>query len=239
MIEDKKKILNFFKSLEFNESEHLYTVNGQKINSSVSKIIKNFVTPFDIHTISLRVAAQTGIPQSEILKSWDEKRDKACEKGTRVHLFGEFYPFNKTLRPADKFEEAVVKFWNDTPAEIIPVMMELRMYHKEYLYAGTADILLYNKKTGTYIIADYKTNENLFKNYKSKKMLGEFSNLLDNNYNHYQLQLSFYQILFEQMGLKVSSRKIIWLKPTGEYELYTTEDYTDILKQYLKNNKGL
>ena len=68
-------------------------------------------------------------------------------------------------------------------------------------------------------------------------MLGPFKDLLDMPLNHYQLQLSFYQILFEQLGLRVESRKIIWVKPTGDYEMYDTQDYTSILKDYLKNNK--
>lgn len=68
-------------------------------------------------------------------------------------------------------------------------------------------------------------------------MLGIFDNLLDSPYNKYQLQLSFYQILLEQIGLKVSSRKLIWLRPTGKYELYNTEDYTDVLRDWLKNNE--
>ena len=75
------------------------------------------------------------------------------------------------------------------------------------------------------------------KNFKGKKMLSLFDDLLDMPLNHYQLQLSFYQILFEQIGLKVEGRKIIWLKPDGEYDMYDTEDYTGILKEYLKHNK--
>lgn len=234
---NKDKILNFFKELEFDEGRHLYTVNGGKINSSVSKIIKNFVKPFDTKGISTAVAKQRGISPEEVLREWKFISDTACNQGTRVHLFGEMYPFNRDLKPGDKFEEAIVKFWNDLPPHIVPVTMELRMYHKDYLFAGTGDILLYNILTGHYIIGDYKTNKDLFKNFKGQKMLGEFSDLLDMPLNHYQLQLSFYQILFEQIGLKVESRKIIWLLPNGEYEMYDTKDYTPELKQYLKNNK--
>lgn len=234
---DKDKILGFFNKLEFDEGKHLYTVNGDKINSSVSKIIKNFVKPFDSKNISLGVARKRGISQEEVLKEWEQAGKEACDKGTRVHLFGELYPFDRSLKPSDKYEEAIVKFWNDLPDHIVPVVMELRMYHKDYLFAGTGDILLYNKITGHYIIGDYKTNKDLFKNFKGQKMLSLFDDLLDMPLNHYQLQLSFYQILFEQIGLKVEGRKIIWLKPEGEYEMYDTEDYTGILKEYLKHNK--
>jgi len=237
MEKDKKRILKFFEKLEFDEGKHLYSVNGDKINSSVSKIIKNFVKPFDAQRISKGVAEKEGVSQEVILKRWKQAGKEACDKGTRVHLFGELYPFDRSLKPSDGFEEAVIQFWNDLPEHIVPVIMELRMYHKDYLFAGTGDILLYNKLTGRYIIGDYKTNKDLFKNHKGKKMLGLFDDLLDMPLNHYQLQLSFYQILFEQIGLQVESRKIIWLKPNGTYDMYDTENYTGILKDYLKHNK--
>jgi hypothetical protein len=234
---EKDKILNFFSKLEFDEGKHLYTVNGSNINSSVSKVIKNFVKPFDTHNVSLGVAKKRKVTQEQVITEWKSISNEACDKGTRVHLFGELYPFNKTLKPSDNYERAIVKFWNDLPEHIVPVIMELRMYHKDYLFAGTGDILLYNTQTGHYIIGDYKTNKDLFKNFQGQKMLSLFDDLLDMPLNHYQLQLSFYQILFEQIGLKVESRKIIWLKPDANYEMYDTEDYTGILKSYLKHNK--
>ena len=237
MKKDINKILKFFGKLEFDEGKHLYTVNNNKINSSVSKIIKNFVKPFDSIGISMGVARKEGVSQKTILTRWKKMGKEACDKGTRIHVFGELYPFDRTLKPSDKYEEAVVKFWDDLPSHIVPVVMELRMYHKDYLFAGTGDILLYNTISGQYIIGDYKTNKDLFKNFKGQKMLGLFDDLLDMPLNHYQLQLSFYQILFEQIGLKVESRKIVWLKPDGTYDMYDTEDYTVELKEYLKHNK--
>jgi len=109
------------------------------------------------------------------------------------------------------------------------------MYHFKHLFAGTADIILFDTKTQTYIIADYKTNKDLLKNYKGKTMLGPFSHLLDNPLNHYAIQLSYYQLLLEQVGVKVSKRIIIWLGLDGNYQLFNTEDVTDILKQQLKD----
>ena len=230
----KIQILDYFKGLQFDEAEHRYAVNGQQIKISVSGVIKHFVEPFDKYTISARIAARDGISQQDVLKSWENEAQRACQNGKDTHLFGELYPFNRHIKPRTKFEEAIVNFWNDLPSTVIPVVMELQMYHKEYMFAGTADILLYNTVTKTFIIGDYKTNKDLFKNYKGKTLLNPFKNLLDTPYNKYQLQLSFYQILLEQAGFKVSSRKLIWLKPDGSYLLYNTDDYTEILKEQLK-----
>ena len=93
----------------------------------------------------------------------------------------------------------------------------------------------FDTKTQSYIIADYKTNKDLLKNYKGKTMIGPFSHLLDNPLNHYVIQLSYYQLLLEQVGVKVSKRVIIWLGLDGNYQLFNTEDVTDILKQQLNN----
>lgn len=237
MEQQKKEILGYFRGLDFDEKNHQYFINGNRIKLSVSGIIKKFVEVFDTQGISRKVAERRGVSQESILKEWDNEKNKACKKGTEVHLFGELYPFNNHLKPRNKHEEAVVAFWKDLPSTIIPVVMEIQMFHKEHLFAGTADILLYNTVTGKYIIGDYKTNKDLFKNYRGKKMLGPFSDLLDSPYNKYQLQLSFYQILLEQAGVEVSSRKLIWLKPNGKYELYSTEDYTEVLRDWLSKNK--
>ena len=109
------------------------------------------------------------------------------------------------------------------------------MFSETLRIAGTSDIILFNNKTGKFIIADYKTNEDLFKNYKGKTLLAPFEDLLDSPYNKYQLQLSMYQLLFEQCGFEVESRRIIWLKPNGTYENFKTEDLTQkLLKELTK-----
>ena len=224
------EIIDFFKDLTFEEEGHRYHVNGTPIQCSVSGKIKDFYLPFDKKNKSLVTANRMGVSQDTIIKDWDNKRDISIIKGKKAHLFGELYPFNRDLRPQSKFDIAIMKFWGDLPPHVIPIIMEAKMYHKEHLYAGTADGILYNTLTGKYIIIDYKTNIDLFKNYKGQKMLGPFSHLLDNPFNKYQLQLCYYQILLQQIeDIEVSSRKLVWLRPNGTYELYDTEDFINTL----------
>lgn len=225
-------IKDFFKELKFNEKKHLYTVNKEFL-PSVSKLIEAFTVKFDEYSISLSVSQKTGVSQQEVLDEWKNIKDEACNRGNRVHLFGELYPFNRTMIPSCGQEKAVVKFWSEIPPHIIPVFVELRMYHKQLNFAGTSDILLYDTINKVFIIADYKTNKDLFKNYKKKTLLYPFNHLLDSPFNKYQIQLSFYQLLFEQTGHKVVGRKVVWLLKNGEYLLYDTEDLTKNLKNYL------
>jgi hypothetical protein len=229
-----KNIKDFFSNLSFQEDIHKYFVDGIQLTHSVSGLIDKYKNKFDTHNISEAVAKKENTTGGEIRLKWKKIADDACQLGTATHLFGELYPFNRELKPSSKFEEAIVKFWNDLPDFLIPAILEVQMYHKTYMFGGTADILLYNTKTGKYILGDYKTNKDLFNVFGNQKLKLSMSNLADNNFNKYQIQLSLYQILLEQSGIEISQRKLIWLKPDGEYEMYNCEDYTDLIKEDLK-----
>jgi hypothetical protein len=224
------KIQTPFSNLTFEEKRHKYYVEGQPINKSVSALIGEFYEHFDAQQVAPHSAAKLGLTTEEVLAHWAAINQEARDRGHRVHNFGEVYQFNRNLKPSCPQEEAIVKFWQDVPEHILPLAAELRMYHFKHLFAGTADIILFDTKTQTYIIADYKTNKDLFKNYMGKTMIGPFSHLLDMPLNHYVIQLSYYQLLLEQVGVKVSKRVIIWLGLDGNYQLFDTEDVTDILK---------
>ena len=229
----KDTVKEFFKELKFNAQNHTYKY-GEKNLSSVSSVISRFVEPFDANTIAARVALQRGTTKEIVLKEWADKRDKACARGHSAHSFGENY--TKGCIPKNGCEKAIMKFWDELPNYVEPFLVELQMYSAVLGIAGTADLILYNNKTGCFIIADYKTNADLFKNFKRKTLLAPFNFLFDSPYNKYQLQLSLYQILFESMGVqfKVESRKLIWLKDNGQYSMYTTEDYSQQLLESLR-----
>lgn len=229
-----QKIKEPFKDLYFKEKEHKYFVKGQPLSNSVSNLIGKYYEHFNAEQVAPYSAKKAGVTTEEILKLWADINEESRNRGHRVHNFGELYQFDRSLKPSCPQEEAIVKFWQEVPEHILPVAAELRMYHFKHLFAGTADIILFDTKTQTYIIADYKTNKDLFKNFKGKTMLGPFSNLLDNPLNHYAIQLSYYQILLEQVGIKVSKRIIIWLGLNGEYTTYNTEDLTNLLKEDLE-----
>ena len=228
----QNKIKEYFKELQFDAQKHSYEVRGKPL-TSVSKTIHKFVEKVDFDKIAGFVAKKRGITKAEVLAEWEAKKIASCNQGTLVHTFGENY--FKGKEPTNGFEQAIVKFWDNIPDYIEPFLFELQMFSETLGIAGTSDIILFNRKTGKFILADYKTNIDLFKNYKGKTLLPPFDNLLDSPYNKYQLQLSMYQLLFEQCGFEVESRRIIWLKPNGTYENFKTEDLTQkLLKELTK-----
>lgn len=179
----------------------------------------------------------------DIKKQWKKKNDNANAQGTLAHAFGEnamHYMVGDydAIDPAFKdrlvdgkfvaktgFEEAVVNFWNDMPDEYVPVLVENRVYAmcgKEIpVYAGTFDLLVYSIIPGKegLIIMDYKTNEDLYKNYKEKKLLKPFDKWLDNPRGHYMIQQSAYQRALNEIGLTVKGKRLVWIKNDGTYRI--------------------
>lgn len=237
MQQNKEIVQNFFRELEFTAESHQYTI-GDRALSSVSSVVKRFTEPFDADRIAGFVARKRGITKEEVLAEWEAKKNAACDRGNQAHYFGEKVGLTYNTPDAhiatSAQEHAILKFWDNIPDHIEPFLFELQMFSEEFGIAGTADLLLYNTRTGKFIICDYKTNEDLFKNYKGKKLLAPFKDKLDMPFSKYEIQLSLYQILFEQCGFEVEDRKIIWLKPDGTYKSYKTENLTEKLLTELR-----
>lgn len=198
-----------------------------------------------------------GMSKEEILAAWAEKSGKACDFGTEVHAFGEsmFYfmteQYDKILpeckekfidgrpHPTNPQEEAIVKFWDDLPETFVPVLAETKVFNRNGTpYAGTFDILFYYvneecpSKSGL-VIFDYKTNEDLFKNFRKQKLLWPFNDMLDMSYSYYVIQLGCYQIPLENLGFDVIARRLIWVKPDGTYDNLRVEEVSDRVRDAL------
>lgn len=225
----------YFKELTFVADSHEYFIEGKKVKYSVSGKIKKFVEEVDFDKIAHYTDLRDKLKPGTTKAKWKAKADLACANGTDAHEFGEHHHTNKKLVADTAKKKAILKYWADLeiqfPGRYILVGQETRMYHKIYLFSGTNDFTLFDTWTNTFVIGDYKTNEDLFKNHKEKLMLAPFDFLLDCPYNHYQLQLSYYQMLLEQLpGMKVSDRQIIYLLPDETYKVYHTFDYTSMLE---------
>lgn len=233
-MEIKRTLDAAFEGLILHDETHTYTLGSKKLSGSVSSLVKYFHLPFPENALAKK-AKKLGISEEQLAQEWKEINEESTTRGTRVHLFGETYPYNKELQPSCPQEEAVVKFWSELPKHIMLVGVEIKMYHKTYMFPGTMDLLLYDTINNHYIIADYKTNKDIYKNFQGQRMLPPFNNLLDSPLNHYQLQFSFYQILLEQVGIHVGQRLLIWLGLDGNYTMISTEDLTSKLQSFLRN----
>ena len=202
-----------------------------------------------------------GMSKEEIAAQWKKAADEACNFGTQVHLFGEgcFYWFtgqddkipeevkgqftDEGPKPTNKHEEAVLKFWKDLPENFVPVLSETKVFNTDGTpYAGTFDILFYyvdeeDPKRSGLLIFDYKTNGSLTNGYTRStngRMLAPFDDLYEESLSHYYLQFCLYQIPIEDLGFRVLGRRLIWLKPDGDYEKMKTPDISGRIREALK-----
>lgn len=225
-------IEQYFSDLRFEGSSHTYKVNS-KPHEAVSRVIDSFVDKVDFDTIAGYIAIRDNRVKEDILQEWATINKIAIDKGTRVHKFAE----GDMSFPSIGEEKAVVKFWGELDQDRYKVIgKEVKMYHKDFGYAGTDDLMLWDTWTSTLVIADYKTNGDLFKNFGGKLLAEPFDFLEDSPYNKYQIQLSLYQILIEQLGITVSERWVVWLTSDGEYKILKTYDLTKILREWLNMN---
>lgn len=228
----------FFKGLRFNAEKHEYHVEERKVPKSVSGVIHSFVEEVDFDAIAQAIDRRDGLAAGTTKAAWAAKTAIACADGTATHEFGENFQ-DQTLIAETKKQQAVVKFWDNLnkefPGRYFLVTKEQRMYHKIFFFSGTCDFIIFDRLLLKFIIGDYKTNEDLFKNHKGKMMLSPFDHLLDCPYNHYQVQLSLYQVLLEQIeGYKVAERWLVYLQADGESKVYKTYDYASVLEQWLQ-----
>jgi hypothetical protein len=192
----------------------------------------------------------------DIIDSWKKISNDACTTGTFHHEFGEsafYYMIGEYDRILPEFkdrltedggfkaihpkEESVVRFYEEIPQCIVPILAETRVFveYGKAGYAGTFDILFYydaeldgkEKSKSGLMVLDFKTNKDLYKNFKEQKLLAPFDGLLDMPLSVYKLQLSLYENALYKIGLKVVGRRILWLKPDGSYEKINLESYRE------------
>lgn len=272
----KQTLLNTFRGIRLEDSTHTYYVGKKKYPSSTTSIVGKFANKFDEQKMSKLVAAKEGVTQEEILARWAAIREEACERGSLVHKCMEYVPFSSYDEALAILEDKLtepefVQLFNEKELRQVSsgikwynwlrkkygdkyevLVLELMMFMPEFLHCGTADIILLNKETGKLVIADWKTNKDLFqleyyKNRRKKYFKYPFKELLDCPHSKYILQFSHYQMMIEKRThLEVEDRWCIWLTDDNIVEgyahkgdgwvQYNTPNYSKTLYHHYKQN---
>ena len=77
--------------------------------------------------------------------------------------------------------------------------------------------------------------KDLFKNFRDQKLYYPFAHMLDTPFNKYQLQLSYYQLMLEQVGIPISKRLLLWLHDDATYDVYQMDDMTKEIEKELNS----
>ena len=224
----------------FDPEEHKYFLGTRELRS-VSSIVEHFA-PFDSLAMAKRCSANPrhemyGKDPQDIVAIWKERGRMAADEGTRIHEFGEAcyamhtggdasqIPEAIAARVADGIllpqcgkEEAAASWWNDLDmSRYVPVAKETRLVNVAAGYAGTMDLLLYDMQSHGYALRDYKTNADLYR-WFGGYLIPPLSTIKDNDIGKYTVQQTLYMIQLENLGLPVTSIKLIWLKDDSTYE---------------------
>lgn len=222
-----------FSGLVFEEKYHRYSIKtkrGIRYLPSVSSIVDSFVPPFDEDKMVILSAKKQNTTPDELKRTWRQINRDACELGTKTHRFME--KFTGLQSPSTPQEKAGISYIKSLWGKYEITFRELRAYSKKYLYAGTMDLPLRQVGTTKYVIDDYKTNGDLFKAYDY--LFPPFETMEASPYNKYQIQLSLYQIMLEEAGINIVDRRLVYLKPTGDFKIFSLLDLTTDLRAYLK-----
>lgn len=228
MKELQKKLNTMFSDLLFESQRHLYFLDNRSLRS-VSKTVETYYPPFDEAKWLPIIARRDRVTEQELKHKWQTINITACDLGHETHDFLEHY--NGLQTSSSPQQAAGIKYLKSLQGKYIIVAKELKMYSKRLRYAGTCDLLLYNIITGKFVLADYKTNADIFKTFG---MMNEpFEYLESNPYNHYQIQLSLYHLMLKEKGIDIEDRILVYLLANGEYKTYSLYDFTDVLEQDL------
>lgn len=193
--------------------------------------------------------------QKDILKDWENERNKSIVKGNMYHEAKEteaiengvlINPFdnkdyetinsviiekvgNKELRKPNysRLEDLVDGFHP-----------ELLLWNNFFKLAGQADKVYIETINGVrYVdIDDYKTNKKIKKSNFFEKMKFPLSDLDCCNYNHYRLQISTYAWLMEQSGYTVRNLSFTHINQPYEFE-YMKDEVENMINDFYTNEQ--
>lgn len=238
--EARQRLADASEGLTFETEAHRYTYAGGQLRS-VSSIVEHYA-PFDTLAMAKKCAANPKHPYygkevEEIVALWELKRDNAADAGTKLHSFGEAcYLFmhgrEDEMEPewrerisegglvaVEPKEVALARWWAENDwGRYAVVAKETRVMNPALRYAGTFDLLLYDLQDPGYLIKDYKSNEDLYKNYGDRlRPPLNIKGLYANDIGKYTVQQTLYGICIANIGLRLLGAELVWLREE-EYE---------------------
>jgi len=232
----------------FDEEPHVYYVNGDPTNISVTTLVHQYFPKFDADLIISRMMRSKNWPNSkyhgmtaeEIKKQWSDAGTDACTKGTRMHKSIEmFYNDANT----DEYKEDVEfkkfgRFYEDHKDLVDAYRTEWEVYDEEHKIAGSIDMVFENHSDGTLSIYDWKRSKEMkLKNNYGSRGFDHLKDYHDCNYVHYSLQLNIYKYILEtKYGKTIRDLYLVVIHPVfDQYQKYECLDLQDVVKKIFKD----
>jgi hypothetical protein len=226
----------------FDEKSHTYTHNNIGKLVSVTTLLGKYKKPFDSNFHAARVAKKEGVSKDMILEMWEDEKNRACDRGTKIHkLLEDYISYGETLENFGwlyKTYDKGVEYNIDTFSD---VLCEELLYNEKYKVAGTAD-LIYNHRGDEFTLGDFKTNKKFrFSSPFSERLLAPVDHLHNCEHNVYTLQLSMYAYFYEQLTGKKCRKLVVFYLKGDRFEAihcnYLKSDVEKILENYRTRDK--
>jgi hypothetical protein len=195
----------------FDEEAHTYTEpETGKRYLSATQLVGLFKQEFDTKGISERYAKKHGGTPEYWVQVWEDKKNRACARGTAFHKAKEDYINGRGLVVFNKMVHFAQNQAFFEPDNFAPgVYTEMLLWNDAYELAGQSDIVIIRgssvvnsiyQTTRIADLDDHKTNETIhetsyFNNYTKqyKMMKYPLDHLMDCSLVHYELQLSIWR----------------------------------------------
>jgi len=218
--------------IEFEESTHTYTIDGDSNYKSVTTWIHSFFPNFDADIVIKKIKQSAswgpnhkyyGYTDLEIKELWNNTGKEASTFGTAMHLNIEYYynnlPF--TNKFTDTKEYTIFKKYLEDHKQYIPYRTEWSVYTKAYKLAGSIDMVYYdpeyNKDPNKVVIADWKRSKEIKYVNKWEKGFEPLKDIDNCNYWHYTLQLNMYILILEKYYSKqVTDMFLVVIHPDND-----------------------
>jgi ATP-dependent exoDNAse (exonuclease V) beta subunit len=214
---------------QFEPDAHLYTYNAQDCFTSATTVVQKWIPPFEEEYWAKKKAEENNVTPEDMIKEWNQKRDKAAALGTSVHrmieefLLGGEVRLSANLFAVQKYTQFLHWWWKiHKHYEVIAV--EWRMFDLDHGIAGTVDLLI-RTKDGL-VILDWKTNHDLKVEGSYNNLLAPFDDLPENDRTKYALQLSTYRMMAKLKGIDIKKAFLVHVTDHGCYP-YETMDLSD------------
>ncbi len=212
----------------FEPKSHTYTfLPTNKKFISVSTLVSKYKPVFDPNNeILKRCALKEGISEEELKQRWEDKKNIACEFGTKIHA--DIENFIKTGDIVNNENKEFVKQFSKIKFKG-KLFSEVLLYSDLYSIAGTTDLIQVLDKRSL-VIWDFKSNESIKKKayWKPEYMFYPLNHLPNLNFFHYRLQLSTYSLLLEELGWDIIGIKMLHFEKKSNTLIHYDMDYARI-----------
>ena len=229
-------ILN--KPVIFDEAAHTYTHESYGKLISVTTLLGKYKKPFNSDYHAERVSKREGVSKEMVLEMWESEKNKACDKGTKIHKLLEDYicygdvmdDYGWLYKSYDKSVEYYIDKYNKVHCEKL-------LYNEQYKVAGTAD-LIYEHSKDEFTLGDFKTNKKFrFSSPFGERLLAPVDHLHNCENNIYALQLSMYAYFYEQLTGKKCRKLVIFYLSGDRFKAYHCNYLKSDVEKVLENYK--